>query len=71
MKILENHSLKNFNTFGIDVKSKQMIKINSENDLMELEHYGVLAENNFLILGGGSNILFQHDYNGLILIKTK
>ena len=61
----ENTSLKPFNTFGIEVSATYYAKFNSVNSLKLL-----LQQNAGLpifILGGGSNVLFTKDYNGLVL----
>ncbi|SFS39003.1 UDP-N-acetylmuramate dehydrogenase [Sphingobacterium wenxiniae] len=69
--IQENVSLKPFNTFGVDAKANQFIKVEDENILKELHSAG-LFERQFFVLGGGSNVLFTRDYEGLILqIATK
>jgi UDP-N-acetylmuramate dehydrogenase len=67
MNILENISLKNFNTFGIDVKAKAVAEIFSENDLKEalvLSEFKNLIK---LVIGGGSNILLTKDFDGLVI----
>jgi UDP-N-acetylmuramate dehydrogenase len=67
MEILRNHSLKTYNTFGIDVKADFFVKLSSIKALQELINNQLYQENNSLILGGGSNILFTKDFNGLVL----
>lgn len=64
-EILSNHSLKPYNTFGLDVKAKSFATFNNLETLKE----GIqLAKNQeLLILGGGSNLLFTKDYDGLVL----
>lgn len=62
----ENVSLKLLNTFGVEVKARKFALINSVNDLQEISDL-FTPENQVLILGSGSNILFTKDYNGLIL----
>ncbi len=67
MNIKENHSLKNHNTFGVDVKAKFYCEINTEDELIELlsdSKYEALPK---FIMGGGSNILFTKNYDGLII----
>lgn len=49
-------SLKNFNTFGIDVLAKECVFIRNLEDVVNR-----LPVNEVLILGGGSNILFTKD----------
>jgi UDP-N-acetylmuramate dehydrogenase len=64
--IQHNVSLKSFNTFGIDVRAKSFIEIITENDLIELLADDI-TQAPFLILGGGSNVLFTKDFDGLII----
>ena len=64
--IASNFSLKNYNTFNIDVKSDKFISINSEDQLINfLSQYK--NEENIFVLGGGSNVLFSKDYKGTIV----
>ncbi|HEY4875133.1 MAG TPA: UDP-N-acetylmuramate dehydrogenase [Puia sp.] len=63
--IQQNISLKNLNTFGIDVKANYFSSFTNDDELAEL-----LTQNPTLktvILGGGSNILFTKNFDGLIL----
>ncbi len=59
MKISRNTSLKSYNTFGIDVKAKSLISVNSIDELI------TVLKNNYykdlFILGGGSNMLLTKD----------
>ncbi len=66
MQVQENVSLKHLNTFGIAVKAKQFIEIQQEEDLKKL-HNDKGFESCFLILGGGSNLLFLNDFDGLVV----
>jgi len=65
MQIQENISLKQFNTFGIDVLAKQFISFHNVDELQEALKASTNGER--LILGGGSNILFTKNVNGLVL----
>jgi UDP-N-acetylmuramate dehydrogenase len=69
--IKENISLKEFNTFGINVSAKYFAGFNSVDELSELLQFKKLPTANrqlpTLILGGGSNILFIKDFNGVVL----
>lgn len=68
-KIHHNHSLRNLNTFGVDVKARLFCSINSTNQLIDLISAEKSRVNRLLILGAGSNILFTKDFDGLV-IKT-
>jgi UDP-N-acetylmuramate dehydrogenase len=67
MMIQENISLKPYNTFGIDVRAKYFASFRSVEELAELLNYKPLITKSKLILGGGSNILFTKNYDGLVL----
>jgi len=70
MEIHNNISLKTYNTFGIDVKAKYFASFKSVAELEEALDYNKnrLRGNGILvILGGGSNILFLKNIDGLIL----
>ena len=60
-------SLKAFNTFGIDVKAELLTKVSTVESLRELAESTTFNDHQRLILGGGSNILFTQDFNGLVI----
>lgn len=66
-RIVENISLKSLNTFGVESHARWYTDINSEEDLHSLFRDQELSEKPILILGGGSNILFTRDFEGLVL----
>lgn len=67
MKKIENASLINLNTFGVDVQAKLLIHYESEQELGELIKSGILHANKVLHIGGGSNLLFLNNFEGVIL----
>jgi UDP-N-acetylmuramate dehydrogenase len=72
MSLIENNiSLKDYNTFGINVYAESYATFNSLENLRELlQSYQQIKNNNYnliLILGGGSNLLLTSNLNGLIL----
>lgn len=67
MQLLQNHSLQPFNTFGIAVKAKFFAEIKSAEDLTTLFKDPAVKDYKLLILGGGSNMLFIKDYDGLVV----
>jgi len=62
LTILENISLKNYNTFGISVNAKRFIEINSVEELQKL----LLKEKALFLLSGGSNMLLTKDIEKLV-----
>ena len=57
MKTVKNISLKNLNTFDVDVKSKYYVEVYSEEELKQVLNSEEYSNHQKLILGSGSNIL--------------
>ncbi len=71
-KVEEHASLKNYNTYRIDGKTKYLIQPNSINDLTSVMK--ILKENNikYYVLGNGSNIVINDkEYDGATILLTK
>ncbi|MBS1640577.1 MAG: UDP-N-acetylmuramate dehydrogenase [Bacteroidetes bacterium] len=67
MKIENNVSLKKHNSFGIDIVAKQFAIFQSINELEEIISYSTCnIQHATLILGGGSNILFTKNFDGIV-----
>ena len=66
MEIIQNASLKTFNTFGVEAKAKYLSHIRNLEDIEALFEWNNSNDLPNLILGGGSNVLFQNDYEGLV-----
>ncbi|AFH49044.1 UDP-N-acetylmuramate dehydrogenase [Ignavibacterium album JCM 16511] len=67
MKLFENFSLKDLNTFHIDVKAKRFILVEKIDELFDLKDSFDLPSEKILILGGGSNVLFTKDFDSTII----
>ncbi|MFD2245292.1 UDP-N-acetylmuramate dehydrogenase [Pontibacter ruber] len=67
MKLQPDFSLKSYNTFGIDVKAKLYVRFDSIEELQQLLQMPEIKPEPKLILGGGSNLLFTQDFNGVVL----
>ncbi|RRJ90638.1 UDP-N-acetylmuramate dehydrogenase [Paenimyroides tangerinum] len=65
MEILKNHSLKTFNTFGIDANAREFTIVENITELIDLVKQ--TPKNDFFILGGGSNILLTKDIDKLVI----
>ena len=63
MQLLQNISLKPYNTFGIDVQAEYFTELN---DIFDLSEITDLPQEKH-ILGGGSNILLTHPVSGLVI----
>jgi len=67
MKISQNVSLIPFNTFAIDAKADYLIEYDSVADLQEVLNSELIKSKRVLHIGGGSNLLFLKDFEGIIL----
>jgi len=63
--IKHNFSLKPYNTFGIDVSAKYFTSVSHINDLKTILE--LKLSDHILVIGGGSNLLFTKDFNGLVI----
>ena len=60
--VKNQYSLSESNTMGFDVTAKCFYEINSLRDIEYLIENNIFNNDKTLILGGGSNILFQNEY---------
>jgi UDP-N-acetylmuramate dehydrogenase len=68
LEIVENAQLKELNSFGLDVTANQLCIYHSPDDIRQLIiQYGSLADKRVLILGGGCNILFTNNFDGIVI----
>ncbi|QCO70629.1 UDP-N-acetylmuramate dehydrogenase [Buchnera aphidicola] len=68
-KDLSNQSLKDLNTFAIDVTAKKIIFVKSIKSLINISKICQLSNIPYIILGEGSNILFLENYRGIVIIN--
>lgn len=72
LKIEKNKNLKKLNTFGIDIYADYYINIEKTEDIIKSISFINNNCSTFLILGGGSNILFTKNFEGVVFhINTK
>lgn len=69
MKIVDNCSLLERNTFGIDAKCRRLIEYSSTDDARQVAP--LIREEPVLILGGGSNLLLTRDYPSTVVTTEK
>lgn len=65
MEILNNFSLKNYNTFGIEAKAFQFVAVHTVAELRTILEQN--KSNKKFILGGGSNMLLTKDVEALVI----
>lgn len=67
MKIQENISLKNYNTFGVEAKAHYFAEVYDLHELKYATEFAKINHIKILFLGGGSNLLFTQDFDGLVI----
>ena len=67
MTILQNISLKSYNTFALEATTKFFVEISTIEQLVEILHNPDFQPVDKLFLGGGSNILLTKNYEGLVI----
>lgn len=65
MQVHQNYSLQKYNTFGIAATAKYFSTFSSAEELRQM--LNEMHVETKMILGGGSNILFTKDFDGLVL----
>src|SRR5436190_16673861 len=69
--IIENFSLKKYNSFAIDATARYFSPFKNLDELNELLEFNqpstINLQPSILILGGGSNILLTKNFDGLVL----
>ena len=67
IQLQQNVSLKNFNTFGVEANARYFVEISRKEELIELFLDPQWKTSKTLVLGGGSNMLFINDFDGLVI----
>jgi len=67
MQILNNVSLKPYNTFGVDSRAAFFASVHSHEQIHDLIQFAKVNGLQVLFMGGGSNLLFTRNYEGLVL----
>lgn len=68
MNVENNKSLKSYNTFGIDVIGKYFITCHSKEEIINALRFAENENLPILPLGGGSNLLFTKNFEGVVIL---
>lgn len=63
----KDYDITHFTTFGIPVKAALFAEYSDWKDLTRIARSDEYINNNVIHIGGGSNLLFVQDFNGLVL----
>ena len=67
MNIQQNKDLTDFNTFRVKVTADYFVEVTTEEELEDALDFSFTKNIPYQILGGGSNILFVKDFQGVII----
>lgn len=69
IQIRENVDLKPYNSFGIAASARYFCAVSTVDDFLSLLNTPIYQSHRVLILGGGSNVLFTTDFDGLVVLN--
>ena len=69
VQIQKNKSLKAYNTFGIEATAPYFCEVSTIEELQEVLQLELFRNMPILVLGGGSNLLFTQDPEGLVMLN--
>jgi len=67
MRITTNFSLKHFNTFNVESVAARYVRFDTQDEIIDYLARNLFADHPHLVLGGGSNLLFVDDFDGVVL----
>ena len=68
--VLENVDLVSMNTFGVKCVAKYFVEVDNPEQLKPLTDMAKANDLKVFVLGGGSNVLFTQDFDGLVIRMT-
>lgn len=67
LEFVENAPLRALNSFGVEARARFLARISSVEALARLHQHPELGRRSWLVLGGGSNLLFTADFDGVVV----
>lgn len=67
MKDIAEYSLKGHNTFGIEARCRRFLEFETVEEAIEIAEILRREGLQFIIIGGGSNLLLTKDYDGIVV----
>lgn len=69
MQAIQNYDLTKLNTFGVKAQTKYFVEITKEQDIVELFSLPEFKKGPVFFLGGGSNVLFTKNWDGIVILN--
>jgi UDP-N-acetylmuramate dehydrogenase len=67
MEMRTDFSLSAYNTFHVEAAAARYVRFDSDDEIVDFLDRNALDGHRLLILGGGSNLLFVDDFDGIVL----
>ena len=67
MRDIYDYSLRAHNTFGIEARCRRFIEFETEEEAVEVARILRTSGCPYIIIGGGSNLLLTHDFDGIVV----
>lgn len=67
MEVRKNHPLETLTTFKVPASAATYVRFDAEDEILDFISRGDLENRPWMVLGGGSNLLFVADYDGVVL----
>ena len=67
VRIYENIELAARNSFGVAARAKRLVEFDEAEDLMQIFADENIANDRWVVLAGGNNTLFTHDFDGTLI----
>ena len=67
VRIYENIELTARNSFGVPARAKRLIEFDEAEDLMQIFADEKMTNEKWVVLAGGNNTLFTHDFEGTLI----
>jgi UDP-N-acetylmuramate dehydrogenase len=68
MKVIADFDLRRYNTFGVSARTRRLVRLESMQDIEQLETAS-FDPGTDLVIGGGSNLLFTGDITGSVYLN--
>lgn len=67
LQIEQNVDLQPYNSFNLRATARYFVRISNDSELLELISTPIFKENKRFVLGGGTNVVFLNDFQGLVI----
>ncbi|MCD6332339.1 MAG: UDP-N-acetylmuramate dehydrogenase [Bacteroidales bacterium] len=70
LQVTQYQNLKSYHTFGLNHSARRLVRFDRWEEMLEWMNCRHEPDSRILIMGGGSNLLFRHDFAGTVLLPV-